>query len=98
MEQWIAQPTAKDIEILKRLPPEQRGELSRAWKPIIDEAKAKGMDVSPSLAKALVGTAKVGTISGATTETKKRLTPKELLDEAQRNLQSQFQQQGLAPQ
>ena len=46
---WLSEPTAGDLEALKKLPPEQRTAAAQNLQPLIDAAKNKGIKVNPAI-------------------------------------------------
>jgi hypothetical protein len=88
---WISNVTPKDVAVWEKLPPEQQELFTENIKNIAQVAKAKGIPVSPALAKFASGVRLGVAVNSAR---KKKLTPKELLQQAHNNLQSGFYQSG----
>lgn len=56
VQQWLSKPTAADLEVLNRLPPEQRAIDAKQLGPLIEAARAKGITIHPAIL-GLAGTA-----------------------------------------
>jgi hypothetical protein len=87
--EWISKVTPKDIKVWEQLPPEQRALFADDMKTLSQAAKDKGFPVSPAINKFI---ARAASTSGK--PRKKKLTPKELIQQAHNNLQSGFYQSG----
>jgi hypothetical protein len=88
--EYLSRITNKDIAAFEKLPPKQRALFKEDMTALTKEAKKQGVTISQVFDKFL----KTATAAGSTTERKKKLTPKELLDQAHNNLQSGFYQSG----
>lgn len=88
--EYLSRVNSKDVAAFEKLPPKQKALFKDDMRALTKEAKKKGVTISPVFS-AFIASPVAG-------QREKKPTPKELLDEAHRNLQSQFQQQGLAPQ
>jgi len=53
--EWLARPTPRDLAELQRLPPEQRAAVCEALTPLVTEATARGLKVSPALVALAAG-------------------------------------------
>lgn len=84
--EYLSRVTDKDVAAYKKLPPEQQALFKDDLGSLSKKAEEKGATISPVLSAFIA--------SPTVTPRKKKPTPKELLEQAHKNLQSGFYQSG----
>ncbi|HTF69771.1 MAG TPA: hypothetical protein VK638_44550, partial [Edaphobacter sp.] len=49
VQEWLTRPEPSDLQYFQKLPPEQRAAVAEGLRPAVDEARSKGLKVSPAL-------------------------------------------------